>query len=265
MDESPYGYADLYHADFYDQVELYQHRPDIAFYTALATEHGGPVLELGSGTGRVLLPTARAGVDITGLDLSDGMLGVCASKLAEETDEVQHRVRLVRDDMRTFDLGRRFGLVTIPFRPFQHLVTVDEQMACLACVHRHLEPGGVLALDVFNPSLPRLVDPKYLEESEIEQPFVMPDGRSVARRDRNASVDLVNQVIHVEFIYYITHPDGRQGRLVDPFPLRYFFRYEVEHLLVRAGFRVEAVYGDFDRTPVGATAASELVFVARRQ
>lgn len=264
MDDSHGPYADLYHADFYDHVELYQERPDIDFYTALAVRHGGPVLELGCGTGRVLLPTARAGVEITGLDLSASMLAVCRSKLAQEPPEVQSRVRLHHADMRSFDLGRRFGLVTIPFRSFQHLLTVEGQMACLACAHRHLEPGGTLALDVFNPSLRRLVDPKYLQESDYDQPFAMADGRSVVRRDRNASVDLVNQVIHVEFIYYVTHPDGRQERLVDPFPLRYFFRYEVEHLLVRAGFEVEAVYGDFDRSPVSPAAASELVFVARR-
>ena len=264
MDDSRESSADFYDAAFYDHVDLYQHRPDIAFYTALATEHGGPVLELGCGTGRVLLPTARAGVEITGLDLSDGMLAVCRSKLAEEAPDVQDRVRLTRGDMRSFDLGRRFSLVTIPFRPFQHLLTVEDQMDCLACAHRHLEPGGVLALDVFNPSLQRLVDPKYLEESDADLPFVLPDGRSVVRRDRNASVDLTHQAIHVEFIYNVTHPDGRQERLVDAFPMRYFFRYEGEHLLVRSGYRVEAVYGDFDRSPVGAEAAGELVFVARR-
>ena len=252
MDDSA-GYEREFVADFYDQVELYQRRPDVGFYTALATEHGGPVLELGCGTGRVLLPTARAGVEITGLDLSSGMLSACRSKLAEEAPDVQSRVRLTHGDMRSFGLGRRFGLVTIPFRPFQHLLTVEEQMACLACAHRHLAPGGVLALDA-----------KYLQESEPESTFVMPDGRSVVRTDRNASVDLVNQVIYVELIYYVTHPDGRQERLVHAFPMRYFFRYELEHLLVRAGFRVEAVYGDFDRSPVGAEAAGELVFVARR-
>ena len=262
--EDPAGYEGEFVADFYDQVELYQRRPDVGFYTALATEHGGPVLELGCGTGRVLLPTARAGVEITGLDLSSGMLSACRSKLAEEAPDVQSRVRLTHGDMRSFGLGRRFGLVTIPFRPFQHLLTVEEQMACLACAHRHLEPGVVLVLDVFNPSLPRLVDPKYLEESEPEPTFVMPDGRSVVRTGRNASVDLVNQVIYVELIYYVTHPDGRQERLVQAFPMRYFFRYELEHLLVRAGFQMEAVYGDFDRSPGGAEAASELVFVARR-
>ena len=258
------GYGREFVAEFYDYVDPYQQRPDVGFYTALATEHGGPVLELGCGTGRVLLPTARAGVEITGLDLSDRMLSACRSKLAVEAPEVQDRVLLTRGDMRSFDLGRRFRLVTIPFRPFQHLVTVEEQMACLACAHRHLAPGGILALDVFNPSLARLVDPKYLLEAEPEPTFVMPDGRSVDRTDRNASVDLVNQVIHAELIYYVTHPDGALQRLVHAFPMRYFFRYELEHLLVRAGFRVEAVYGDFDRSPVGAEASNELVFVARK-
>ena len=264
MDESA-GYGREFVADFYDYVDPYVHRPDVGFYTTMATELGGPVLELGSGTGRVLLPTARAGVDITGLDESDGMLAVCRSNVAEEPPDVQERVRLVRGDMRSFDLGQRFNLVTIPFRPFQHLVTVEEQMAGLACAHRHLKPGGVLALDVFNPSLGRLVDPKYLEESDPEPTFVMPDGRSVVRTGRNASVDLVNQIIHVELIYYVTHLDGAQQRLVHAFPMRYFFRYELEHLLVRAGFRVEAVYGDFDRSPVGAPAGRELVVVARRE
>ena len=263
LDDSA-GYEREFVADFYDQVDPYRRRPDVAFYTALATEHGGPVLELGCGTGRVLLPTARAGVEITGVDVSDRMLSVCRSKLAEEPPEVRGRVRLSHADMRSFDLGRRFGLVTIPFRPFQHLVTVEEQMACLARAHRHLEPGGTLALDVFNPSLKRLVDPKYLQESEPEPTFVMPDGRSVVRTGRNASVDLVNQVIHAELIYYVAHPDGTQERLVHDFPMRYFFRYELEHLLVRAGFKVEAVHGDFDRSPVGASAPGELVFVARR-
>ena len=264
MDDSA-GYQREFVADFYDQVDLYQHRPDVAFYTALATERGGPVLELGCGTGRVLLPTSKAGVEITGLDLSERMLSVCRSKLAGEAPEVQERVHLSHADMRSFDLGRRFGLVTIPFRPFQHLLTVDDQMACLASAHRHLEPGGTLALDVFNPSLQRLIDPRYLQELEPEPTFVMPDGRSVVRTDRNASVDLVNQIIHAEIIYYVTHPDGGQERLVHDFPMRYFFRYELEHLLVRAGFRVEAVYGDFDRSPVGVEAAGELVFVARRR
>ena len=91
----------------------------------------GPVLELDCGTGRVLIPTAREGIDITGIDLSEHMLDICRTKLAQESDEVQARTRIVRADTRDFDLGTQFKLMTIPFRPFQHLITVEDQLACL--------------------------------------------------------------------------------------------------------------------------------------
>ena len=92
----------------------------------------------------------------------------------------------------------------------------------------------------------------------------MPDGRSVTRASRNASVDLTRQIIDAELIYYVNHPDGRRERLVHAFPLRYFFRSEMEHLLERVGFHAEAVYGDFERTLYGAKPPRELIFVARK-
>ena len=166
--------------------------------------------------------------------------------------------------MRDFSLPRSYRLVTVPFLTFMHLLTVEEQLACLACAHRHLEPGGRLALDVFNPDLRALTDSRMGQEGPEEPPFVLDDGRSVTRRFRDASVDLHRQVLDCEIIYAVTHPDGRRERLVHAFPYRYFFRYELEHLLARAGFTVEAVYGDFDGSPVGATYPGELIVVARK-
>jgi hypothetical protein len=90
----------------------------------------------------------------------------------------------------------------------------------------------------------------------------MPDGRRVVRRFRNARRDWLVQVQDVELIYYVTHPDGRQERLVHAFPMRYLFRYEAEHLLARCGFRIEALYADYDRRPYGTTYPGELIFVA---
>jgi SAM-dependent methyltransferase len=248
-------------AEFYDCVPLYSGRPDIAFWTAEALESGGPVLELGCGTGRVLIPTARAGIEIVGLDQSRSMLAICGCKLAEEPVDVQARATLVEADMRDFQLGRQFALATMPFRPFQHLITVEEQMACLHAIRRHLTPGGRLILDLFNPSLPFLVDESRLEEYGDEPEFIMPDGRRVVRRFRTLRRDWLTQVQDVELIYYVAYPDGRQERLVHTFPIRYLFRYEAEHLLVRCGFRIEALYADYDRRPYGATYPGELIFV----
>ena len=259
------GYRALpFVSEFYDHIQAYHDPLSEVFYRGLARAAGGPVLELGCGTGRLLIPMARTGASTTGLDLSESMLEQCRARLAQEAGDVQSRVQLVHGDMRDFSLPHAFRLVTIPFLTFMHLLTVEEQLACLTCAHRHLEPGGRLALDVFNPDIRALTDPRMGQEGPHEPPFLLDDGRSVTRRFRDASVDLHRQVLNAEIIYAVTHPDGRKERLVHAFPYRYFFRYELEHLLARAGFTVEAVYSDFDGSPMGATYPGELIVVARK-
>ena len=251
-------------ADLYDYVTPYRERPDVAFYVEAAVESGGPVLEVGCGTGRVLIPTARAGIEIVGLDLSAAMLEVCRASLSHEPAEVQRRARLVSGDMRAFELGQSFRLATIPFRPFQHLTTVEDQLACLACIRRHLVEGGRLILDLFNPSLQALTSDNVGEELGDEPEFSTPDGRRVVRRHRIVRRDLFNQVNDSELIYYVTHPGGREERLVHAFPMRYLFRFEAEHLLARSGFEVEQVYADFEKNPYGSKYPGDLIFVARK-
>jgi SAM-dependent methyltransferase len=251
-------------AELYDYVVPYRNRPDVAFFVEAAKESGGPVLEAGCGTGRVLIPTAQAGVEITGLDLSPHMLAVCRERLETEPGQVRSRVRLVEGDMRHFELSRTFSLVTLPFRPFQHLTTVGDQLACLDCIHHHLETDGKLILDIFNPWLEALARQNIGEEMAEEPEFSMPDGRRVIRRHKITSRDVFNQINYTELIYYVTHPDGRQERLVQAFPMRYLFRFEAEHLLARAGFEVEQLYADYDKSPYGSKYPGELIFVARK-
>jgi SAM-dependent methyltransferase len=253
-----------YIAEFYDYVVPYRTRQDVSFFVQMAQEAGGPVLEVGCGTGRVLIPTAREGRPITGLDVSGPMLDVCRTRLANEAADVQARVTLVQYDMRDYDLGQQFALVTTPFRSFQHMITLDDQLSSLACMRRHLRDGGRLVLDLFNPSLAYLVDESRLGEFGEEPDFTMPDGRTVVRRARVLSRDLLEQVQDVEMIYDVTHPDGRREKQAQRFPMRYLFRYEAEHLLIRAGFTVEAVYADYDRSPYGSKYPGELIFVARK-
>jgi len=106
------------------------------------------------------------------------------------------------------------------------------------------------------------VDESRLGEFGEEPAFTMPDGRQVVRRARILSRDLLQQVQDVEMIYDVTYPDGHTERHLDHFPMRYLFRYEAEHLLVRAGFTVEAVYADYDRSPYGSKYPGELIFLA---
>ena len=260
MDTELYAAA----AEFYDYVVPYQTRGDVAFFVEAAQASKGSVLEVGCGTGRVLIPIARAGIPITGVDLSPHMLDVCQRRLAGEPAEVQSRVQLDLADMRDFELGQTFKLITIPFRPFQHLIEVEDQMACLRCIHRHLAADGHFILDVFNPSLPHIAREVTGDEEGDEPEFSMPDGRRVLRRNRIVARDVFKQVQDIELIYYVTHPDGRTERLVHAFPIRYLFRYEVEHLLARCGFEVETVYADYDKSPYGSKYPGELIFVAKK-
>jgi SAM-dependent methyltransferase len=251
-------------ADLYDYVLPYRQRPDLTFFVEAAQQAGSPVLEIGCGTGRVLIPTARAGIEITGLDLSTHMLKICRDRLLAEPVEVQSKTHLVQADMRDFDLSRHFNLVTLPFRPFQHLLTVQDQLDCLACIHRHLVPGGRLILDLFNPNLEALTSPNLGQEFGEEPEFSTPDGRRVIRRQRILARDYHNQINQVELIYYVNHPDGRAERLVHAFPMRYLFRFEVEHLLVRTGFSIEQIYANYDKSPYGSLYPGDLIFAARK-
>ena len=140
-------------AEHYDAA--YSVKDDLVdrnFYLDLADEYGGPVLEFGCGTGRITLPLARQGVDVTGIDASHSMLEVLRAKLAREPEQVRRRTMVIEGDFRTHQIGDRFPLVVIPFRPMQHMYTTDDQLSALKNAGRHLADGGILAFDVFYPS-----------------------------------------------------------------------------------------------------------------
>jgi SAM-dependent methyltransferase len=251
-------------AEFYDHVVPYRDRKDIDFYRQEAERSGGPVLELGCGTGRVLIPIARSGVNITGIDLSDHMLDICRRRLADESEDVQARADVIRADMSDFELGTKFKLVTSPFRAFQHLLTVAAQIRTLVNANRHLIPGGKLIMDVFNPSLHALSAEDIGEEFGEEPEFSLPDGRRIIRTHRIVEREHVNQISSIELIYNVTYPDGGRERLVHPFKMRHLFRFELEHLLARCGFNLEIVFSDFNRRPYGAIYPGELIVVAAK-
>ncbi len=255
--------AEAFVAEFYHCVPLYAERADVEFYVAEARAVVGGVLELGCGTGRILIPAARAGVEITGLDLSEQMLQRCRGKLACEPAGVIERVSLVHASMTNFYLGRTFQLITIPFRGFQHLLEVEEQLACLEAVRRHLVPGGRLVFDAFHVDPAATHDPAWQEEREDTPETLLPDGRKLRRTARVTAFHRARQVNDIEFAFYVTYPDGRTERLLWHTPLRYFFRFELEHLIARAGLRLTALYGNLDRSPF-TDSSPEMIFVAER-
>lgn len=259
------GYGDLPEiAPLYDDIYGTLDRGDIEFHIARAVESGGPVLELGCGTGRILIPTAREGIEVTGLDLAQSMLDVCRGKLEREEEAVRKRVNLHCADMIDFDFGRTFSLVTTPFRSFHHVMTVDDQLSCLRCIHRHLRDDGRLILDMFNPHMPFLVDESRRIGFVRDKEQHLADGRRLSVAVRDSKVDTTNQMILNETVYTVMHPDGHRDNIHHCFEVRYTFRWELEHLLARCGFVVEQVLADFDGTPFGEKDPSEMITICRK-
>jgi len=245
----------------YDHVGGYNERHDIGFYVDEAAHVDGPILEVASGTGRVLIPIARTGKRIVGVDRSRQMLDRCREKVAAEPAAVRDRITLHDADMRDFDVRERFAAAIIPFRPVQHLTSIDDQLSCLDAIRRHLLPGGRLIFDVFNPDLKRIALAST-DEFEDTPDTPLPDGSVFRRAGRLVAVHRLAQVNDLELIYYVTRPNGEQERRVHEFQMRWFLPIELEHLLARAGFTIESMYGDFDRSPL-VDSSPEIVVVAR--
>jgi hypothetical protein len=180
------------------------------------------------------------------------MLAQCRAKLATEPPLVRDRVALAQGDVRDFTLmppvPDGFGLAIAPFRVLQHLPTTSDQLACFRTVRRYLAPGGRFVFDVFNPNY-ALMTTDRSQEAEDTPELQLPDGRSVRRTVRVTGVRWVDQVSDVELTYYVRSGPA-VARVVQAFSMCWYTPRQLEHLLERAEFRLDAVYGNFDRTPL---------------
>jgi SAM-dependent methyltransferase len=238
---------------------------DISFYVTQATNAGDPVLELASGTGRVLIPIAQAGVEITGLDLSPAMLDVTQRRIDALPTDVQRNITLVEGDMTSFDLGKKFALILIPFNSFCLLTTAELQRACLGRISEHLEPGGRLAFSVFDPNIGIIAKHSGVMGSAVKRykEFADPEsGQRVVVYD-SRDYDLNAQLIAQEWVFETLDDRGSMiSREYTTIRLRYLFRYEMQYLLELCGFEIEALYGDFRRGPFQA--GRHQVWIARK-
>jgi SAM-dependent methyltransferase len=233
------------HARHYD-LEHQDYQDDLPMYAGFAlAASGGGVLELACGTGRCLLPLAAAGNTVTGLDVSPAMLDVARQKIAASS--LEGHVRLVQGDMRSFELGERFGLVFIALNSLMHLETREEQGLALAAAGRHLAPGGRLVVDLFNPDV-ALPEPSQEGQLFLHCLKVLPGGVHLLHF-QSPTVDRGSQIVAMANYYDEIQPDGALPRYVTPFTLRYLTRGELELLVPRAGLEVEALYGTYDLDP----------------
>jgi SAM-dependent methyltransferase len=238
---------------------------EIDFYRVLAAEarsKGGRVLELGCGTGRVAIRLAQDGAEVVGLDLSGAMLAV-----AREKSTGIDNLRWVEGDMRGFELGETFHLAIVPGHGFQNLLTAEDQRACLESVRRHLVPCGLLVVHLDHQSVDWLGDLTRDKGGAFEaaEQFLYPGTERQIRALRAWSFERATQTAVVETVW---EEVGLDGRVIDrwetgPVRLHCLFRFEMEHLLGRVEFAVEALYGDFFRQELREE-SSELIWLARK-
>ena len=243
-----------YVARFYDVVyRKVRDAADKSYYVNKLVSCQGTSLEVGVGTGRIFLEALDRGADVYGTDSSAEMLGVLRQKL-----EPRHRHRVFQSDLVTMELGKRFHLIIAPFRVLSHIVDVDDQIRALNRVHDHLTPGGVFIFDLYVPNLKLLLD-GLLPTVDFDGDHA--PGRRL-RRTASAASDLITQITSVTMTFDWDDEGGHHSRDWT-FPMRIFFRYELEHLIARSKLELKAIYGDFEESPLDAGSKEFLIHCVR--
>jgi SAM-dependent methyltransferase len=241
----------LYHPELYDIVTPASFRGDAEWYRAKARECGGPVLELGAGTGRITLQIAQDGVRVHALDADAAMLDLLQKKRSALPADVRDRVGMTVSDMRTFTLTERFPLVIAPFRAFLHNLTEQDQLACLNQIREHLAPRGRFAFNVFHPSLEIMAHHVGAMAGVWRWAGTFPraGGGVVVRSDANR-YDTTRQLVHSQHRYDEYGPDGTLERSsLHDLHLAYLYPPDLRRLLNQAGFRSIQIFGGFDGRP----------------
>jgi SAM-dependent methyltransferase len=235
--------AELYdaeHADFDEDIEL---------LLSVTEELDGPILELGCGSGRVILPLAEAGHQVTGVDVSPVMLERARCRV--ETASPALSVHLAEMDMRSSDpaLEGTFQMALYSLNGFMHLTTQDDQLRSLTSVHRSLRPHGMVYFDLMNPA------PEYLERiaahPSLDWSGALGDGRRVIKWTQR-EVDIHQQTIDTSIWYDLTGHDGQVRRIHTDFTLRYVHLSELALMLNLTGFGQPSAYGSYDLDPLDA-------------
>jgi SAM-dependent methyltransferase len=233
---------------------------DLPLIEAYARRAGSPLLELGCGTGRLLIPLAEAGYRVTGVDLSPEMLRIARAKAAAAG--VADRVTLIEGDYADAPLDESYCLAFVVMNSFLHLDTQERQLRALRHWHAHLTPGGLLLIDVFHPDVSQLAS--LDGRLEWDKTWNDPETGTTVMKWLTRTVDLAEQTMHVTLIYDEVTADGSLRRTLVPFMTRYLWRFEAELLLEKAGFTLEALHGDWDANAF-ESASDRMILVARRK
>ncbi len=230
--------------------------PDMPWVRTLARQFPGQTIDLGCGAGRLTRALGQAGAQVTGIDHSPAMLQRFAERLANETEQVQQRIRQVHGSLVTVDHHLPPGSVSLAvcgFNTFAALLTVDEQVQFLTAVCRCLAPGGCLALVTGTPDSRALSIAADMAAQVYEHNVWYRGERLLVKRyDLHRHTDETAQLRHLSLLYDIRSTDGGRRRMQFDYAARYCTRWELVHLLARCGFTSIEVAGGYAGEPYAA-------------
>jgi SAM-dependent methyltransferase len=249
-------------ARLYD-VDLVDDPGDLDLYLALAGRTGGPVLELGAGTGRLAVPLAAAGYDVTAVDVDPAMLERAATRARTAGEATQRRLTIVEADLLGLSLPNAgtFRLALIALNSLFLLATRDAQLEAFRTLARHLAPGGLAVVDVWLPDADDLArfDGRLILEYERRDPEA---GRLVTKTAA-AQHDATTAIVNLTVIY----EEGDQGatpvRWIRRDALRLASADELRDFADRAGLTVETLAGDYDLGELGPGSERAIVVAQR--
>ncbi len=258
MNDDDYRIDAIYYDGAYDSVETLV---DIPFYVEAAKRTGGPVLELGCGTGRISREIARAGIDIVGIDASASMLEIFRQHLRGEDAALAGRIQLKEGDLRTVDLERTFPLIILPFRVLQHMYTLEDQKRAFATIARHMEAGSTALFDVFLPRFERVYS--GIGEVDDQTEWTTGDGKRIVRIFIKDSIDKIEQSFAGRFIYRTYTGEELEKEETTTLKMVCHTPPQLRLLCERADLEVVETFGSFARTPLD-NEASNIIFGVRK-
>jgi len=246
-------------ARFYD-AENADVTDDLALYSELADEAGDPILDVGCGTGRVMLHLAAEGARIVGIDRSPAMLERCRRKLASQP-HLKRRVTLVEGDVLDADLPGPFKLILMTYNGFLQFATQAGQLAALRRFCTLLADDGLLVLDL--PNAGEAFAAQDDGALVLERTFTEPESSHLVMQQSVSALNRVTQQLHVTWIYDELLDDGTVQRTLAPLVLRYILPGEMDLMLAATGLRRVAYYGEYEQEPF-ADGCSHMIVLAQK-
>jgi SAM-dependent methyltransferase len=245
----PIDFEDLYWDGQHYDLQNRDYVNDIPFYLRKARQYSEPVLELACGTGRITIPIAEQGIDITGLDISEPLISYAKKKAKEKGVTVEW----AKADCRNFKLDRKFNLIFFPFNSIAHLHDLESIKSCFSCVKMHLKDEGRFIIDIFNPRLDILIRDLSMRYPVAEYPD--PKGKGTVVIAENNLYDTATQINRIKWYYKI----GSEPEVVKELNMRIFYPQEIDALLHYNGFKIEDKFGDYDETPFTSTSPKQVI------